>query len=574
MTPPSEEMKVLPVDTEADEAGPLPQLHSTALRPEWIAAWVRLPLLILVVGLGISAEPSLASLGWIALLVVVAVPSMLGARYPVLARAGRVAETVVASLAAARTGSALGATLPYLAAPILAAGLVTGFTEATILVSLAVVLLSVHGWAAGLLDDSDYLRLSVTWIVVVTVIAVVAAGAGRWLRATRSSGSEPEEPEYAQATRLLTQLRTVARQLPGTLDPGSIADRLVDEIRSVAPSDRAAVLIGSGGGRLVVLSQAGLDRVDWETSLDADTPVAEAWLSQQPQVSSRTLARTSTGGDASALVLPLVTGVRTVGLVLLESDRAGAYPPAVVTATRAVTGPAALRLETALLFDDVRSIATAEERQRLAREIHDGVAQELVMVGYGIDNALAQLPAEATGSEQSLRTLREEVTRVITELRLSLFELRSDVDRHGGLGTAIADYARTVGAAGGMRVHLSLDEAGARLPAAVEGEFLRIAQEAVTNARKHARAENLWVTCEVDPPYARVEVSDDGDGLGPGVRDGSYGMSIMSERASRVRATLDIRPRDPQGTTVSVVLASRHGSGSVSAVEGEVEDNR
>jgi signal transduction histidine kinase len=477
---------------------------------------------------------------------------------------------VVAALAAARTGPAIGSTLPYLAAPVLAAGLVGGALDAFLLLGVAVALLGARGWAIDMLDHPDFVRLSVTWVVVAAVVAMVAAWAGRWLRMARPTTSDPE-PEYAQATRLLTQLRTVARQLPGTLDPGSIGDRLLDEIRTVAPSDRAAVLTGSGGGRLVVLSQAGLDRVDWETTLDADTPVAEAWLSQQPQVSGRSLARTGRDGEVSALVLPLVTGVRTVGLVLLEADRTGAYPPTVVVAARSVADPAALRLETALLFDDVRSIATNEERQRLAREIHDGVAQELVMVGYGIDNALAQLPSEADGSERALRSLREEVTRVITELRFSLFELRSDVDRHGGLGTAIADYARTVGAAGGMRVHLSLDEAGARLPAAVEGELLRIAQEAVTNARKHSRAENLWVTCEVDPPFARLEVSDDGAGMPPRSRDGSYGMSIMAERATRVRATLEIAAREPNGTTVSVVLASRHGSGSVSAQE--VEDD-
>ena len=65
-----------------------------------------------------------------------------------------------------------------------------------------------------------------------------------------------------------------------------------------------------------------------------------------------------------------------------------------------VTGPAALRLEAALLFDEVRSLATNEERQRLAREIHDGVAQELVMVGYGIDNALATLPDGRRGDRR------------------------------------------------------------------------------------------------------------------------------------------------------------------------------
>ena len=120
----------------------------------------------------------------------------------------------------------------------------------------------------------------------------------------------------------------------------------------------------------------------------------------------------------------------------------------------------------------MRSLATNEERQRLAREIHDGVAQELVMVGYGIDNALATLPDDATVTAEELRLLRSEVTRVITELRLSLFELRADVERQGGLSAAISEYARTVGAAGGMRVNLTMVDSTARLPASVEAELL------------------------------------------------------------------------------------------------------
>ncbi|HWG99088.1 MAG TPA: sensor histidine kinase, partial [Pilimelia sp.] len=254
-------------------------------------------------------------------------------------------------------------------------------------------------------------------------------------------------------------------------------------------------------------------------------------------------------------VLGDAAGVRTVGLVALEADAAYAYPGAVIKEVTRLVAPAALRLEAALLFDEVRSLATNEERQRLAREIHDGVAQELVMVGYGIDNALATLPdAEATAEE--LRVLRGEVTRVITELRLSLFELRSEVDRHGGLAAAIAEYARTVGASGGLRVHLSLDESTARLPAATEAELLRIAQEAITNARKHAGAANLWVTCEVDPPYAQIEVSDDGSGITDQRPEGHYGLAIMTERAERIRGRLEIRPRHPSGTTVAVVLGT------------------
>jgi signal transduction histidine kinase len=105
-------------------------------------------------------------------------------------------------------------------------------------------------------------------------------------------------------------------------------------------------------------------------------------------------------------------------------------------------------------------------------------------------------------------------------------------------------------------VHLSLDESTARLPAAVEAELLRIAQEAITNARKHAGAENLWVTCAVDPPFAQIEISDDGSGIGEPRPDGRYGLAIMSERAERIRGRLEINPRVPNGTTVAVVLGT------------------
>jgi signal transduction histidine kinase len=257
-----------------------------------------------------------------------------------------------------------------------------------------------------------------------------------------------------------------------------------------------------------------------------------------------------------------VAGVRTVGLIALESDTPAAYPMAVIEEVLNVCAPAALRLEAALLFDEVRSLATSEERQRLAREIHDGVAQELVMVGYGIDNALATLP-DAHATSEELRVLRAEVTRVITELRLSLFELRSEVDRYGGLTAAVADYARTVGQSAGLRVHFSLDESTARLPAATEAELLRIAQEAITNARKHAGAENLWVSCTIDPPFAQIEVSDDGHGMVDQPKEGRYGLAIMAERAKRIRGHLEIRAREPNGTTVAVVLGTAHRRGSV-----------
>jgi signal transduction histidine kinase len=206
-----------------------------------------------------------------------------------------------------------------------------------------------------------------------------------------------------------------------------------------------------------------------------------------------------------------------------------------------------------MLFDEVRGVATAEERRRLAREIHDGIAQELSYLGYVVDGLTAEAREHDEGLTDELRSLRREITRIVSELRLSIFDLRSEVDIHGGLGAALSEYVRSVGQQSEMTVHLSLDEAATRLPAESEAELLRIAQEAITNARKHAEASNLWVTLVVDPPSALLRVEDDGRGLGTGRHD-SFGLSIMRERASRLRTNVQVEAREPRGTRVEVVL--------------------
>ena len=543
-------------------------------------------MLALVAVLTLIATRDPGQLRWIALLAIAGIPAVIAPRQHLLAPLGRFAEVVIVGLAASQVaasvaindhlpGHGASAILPYLSVPLTVAALQRRTREGIALIAAAGVILVLSGFltssgAGRQIGQLGYLAVAAQWLILASL---GLSAAGTLQRIMQVRGENKPQP-YAEATRLLTQLRSVARQLPGaTLDPGSISEHLVEELRAVARADRAAVLSASGGGRLVVLAQAGVDRVDWETTLDADSAIADAWASQQPQTAHRSQARSHPGGEVSALVVPLVAGVRTVGLVTLEADVANVYPPPVVSRVTALTRPAALRLEAALLFDEVRSLATNEERQRLAREIHDGVAQELVMVGYGIDNALASLPEEAKETAEELRVLRGEVTRVITELRLSLFELRSEVDRHGGLAAAIADYARTVGASAGLRVHYTLDESTARLPAATEAELLRIAQEAITNARKHAGAANLWVTCAVDPPYAQIEVSDDGQGIADQRPDGRYGLAIMAERAERIRGRLEISPRHPSGTTVAVVLGTSfrrdNVRDSVTASEGE-----
>jgi signal transduction histidine kinase len=272
----------------------------------------------------------------------------------------------------------------------------------------------------------------------------------------------------------------------------------------------------------------------WRQVLDTHEPV----LSMGPLGSDPSM---------SGVLLPIRIRDSVVGLVALER-RGRPWRPDEVQAAQALIDRDAARIDAALLFDEVRHLATAEERQRLAREIHDGVAQEVASLGYLIDDLVARSPE---GLQADLRSLRDELSRVVSELRYSIFDLRREIGPGATLTSVLADHARHVGETSGIAVHLDLSESPSRLRPAVEAELLRIAQEAIANARKHSRAQNLWVTCRVDAPQVRLQVEDDGRGLLP-PREDSFGLAIMRERATRAGCALEVRGRPGGGTTVEV----------------------
>jgi signal transduction histidine kinase len=242
-------------------------------------------------------------------------------------------------------------------------------------------------------------------------------------------------------------------------------------------------------------------------------------------------------------------GARVVAVVVLTGT--APIPDAALERCSAVVAQAGPRLASALLFDDVRRLATVDERMRLAREIHDGIAQDVASVAYLLDD-IARDADPATSAR--LVSLREHLGGLVGDLRLSIFDLRAGVDESVGLARTLGDYVQRVGSQAGLVVHVSMDESPHRLPVAAEVELLRIVQEAVTNVRKHARAKNLWLTVEVDPPRARITVTDDGRGL-QAKRLDSMGIQGMHERADRIGAALTVRNRgDESGTVVEVVI--------------------
>ena len=208
-----------------------------------------------------------------------------------------------------------------------------------------------------------------------------------------------------------------------------------------------------------------------------------------------------------------------------------------------------MHLDTALLFDSFRDTATTDERRRLAREMHDGVAQEIASIGYLVDGIAAG--AVSATQEDQLRLLRDRVTRVVGEVRRSVQSLRSEVSESDSLGAAIGRLARHLSDSSGIPILVSADERTARLRPEVEAELMRIAQEAMTNAVRHSRASSIVVRCSVDAPTAEIVVRDDGAGLGSRRAD-SHGLEIMHERARLVGASLAVTDGPPHGTVVTV----------------------
>jgi signal transduction histidine kinase len=434
--------------------------------------------------------------------------------------------------------------LPYLVVPAMVVGLSSGVRAVVaVLVAEALALSLLPVTEGGGADFTALASLLLPWLLTSLGVGLLTA----WMR-ERGIGTRgiPVDESYESARRLLSQLRTVARRLSAGLDTVTMSSQLLVVVQRHLADTHSAVFIRTEGGVLAPLAYRGLNAR--ESLQPGGSLVEKVWAEMEP---GHEIQPSGAANRRHRVVLPLRVGSRMIGVVALDRSQ----PPSVKALTDVMpeVDEFALRLDAALAFDEIRSLATMEERQRLAREIHDGVAQEIASLGYVVDS----LAADATSDSQRKRinALRSELSRVVSELRLSIFDLRTEVS--AGLGSALSDYVREVGARSGLTVHLTLDVAPTRLRGEVETELFRIAQEAITNARKHSDAANLWVDCRIQPPHARISIRDDGDGLGT-PREDSFGIKIMKERAGRINAELEITenapPHGPKGTCVTVTV--------------------
>lgn len=255
----------------------------------------------------------------------------------------------------------------------------------------------------------------------------------------------------------------------------------------------------------------------------------------------------------SLLVTPVIYGNKALGVLLLGYPL-GVDPDAEERKfIEAVADQTALVIENARLYRRASAAAALEERQRLARELHDSVSQALYGIALGARTARRRIGDEGPANViEPLDYVLSLAEAGLTEMRALIFELRPESIATEGLVAAIGRQVAATQARYGVKVTATLaDEPDISLD--VKEALYRIAQESMHNTVKHARAANITVRLAHEPDQVRLEVQDDGQGFDPaGDFPGHLGLRSMQERARDIGGTLDIESSPGAGTRITL----------------------
>ena len=200
-----------------------------------------------------------------------------------------------------------------------------------------------------------------------------------------------------------------------------------------------------------------------------------------------------------------------------------------------------------------------DERRRLARDLHDGPAQAMAAALFGVDLAVAALDHRPEAAKAELLHAREQVRDALEDVRSAIAGLRPRLLEEQGLAAALQALEGSPGLWGPrVTVDAGAGTVSGRLPPEIELALFRIAQEAVSNARRHAAADHVRVSVEARPGVVKLAVVDDGRGFDPDRTQAApgrgEGIPGMGERAAQLGGVLRIASSPGTGTRVEVLL--------------------
>lgn len=266
----------------------------------------------------------------------------------------------------------------------------------------------------------------------------------------------------------------------------------------------------------------------------------------------------TTEGGPLALNLPLMASGHALGALGIYRRREQRYTPSEIALAEAIAAQLSLALRAGELAEEARRVATLEERTRLAREMHDTLAQGFTGVLMQLEVADAAVAAHRVDRARTAIATAMEVARdSLGEARRAVRALRNPTLERRGLAEALAELCAQMRSSTFQAVELEVVGARRRLDAHAEEQVLRVAQEALVNAVRHARAHRARVLLRFAADALLLQVRDDGEGIPEqGANPVGFGLVGMRERALSIGATLEIESRPGQGTTVSLRIGA------------------
>ena len=384
------------------------------------------------------------------------------------------------------------------------------------------------------------------------------------------------EQRVEERTRELSSLLEISHTVASTLQLKPLLGLILDQLKIVVDYTGSAITTLEGED-LVLIATSGPDPEEhllqrrfalkymgpiWEVisrgeaviidNVRSDTPLAQAY---QEMVGE--LLETTFDYIRGWMAVPLMLKERVIGMLSLSHSQPNYYTPRHATLALAIANQAAVAIENAQLYEQAQELAAVEERQRLARELHDSVSQALYGISLGVHTARMQLDRDPKELAESLDYVLELAEAALIEMRALIFELRPESLETEGLVTALSKQAAALQARQNIAVHTDLC-AEPDLPLKVKQDLYRVAQESLHNTVKHARASKIDLRLHQTGKALILEVCDNGRGFDTTASfPGHLGLHSMQERVRSLGGELQIESAPGQGTCVRAEVPGR-----------------
>jgi GAF domain-containing protein len=370
---------------------------------------------------------------------------------------------------------------------------------------------------------------------------------------------------YEQSDRRARELEALYRAdevLHGSLRLGHVLQAFVDVAADILGADKTSIFIrDETSQRMVIGAMRGFGPEMGRLTLEPGEGIVGVVVASHQAVvledapSDPRVVRhvVEQEGVCSLMAIPITVGGEVFGVFginYLQPHRFSADEQRLLLALAQRT---ALAIENARLYGQAREAAALQERQRLARDLHDAVTQTLFSASLIADVLPRLWERDAPQGRERLAELRQLTRGALAEMRALLLELRPGALTEVGLGELLQHLVEAWASRTGLPVTLQIEGERA-LPAEVQVALYRIAQEALGNAAKHAGASRLTAELRLSDERVALLIADDGRGFDASKpRPGHFGLGIMGERAEAIGARLTVDSRAGRGTRIGVV---------------------